>query len=136
MLNGEVGLGGDPEFTHEYVLVFLSSLVGFFWQVRSPRHLPTISPHLPTIYPPSTHHLHRLHHRHLHRHLPTISLAFHHWQALIVASLTAFLDHVGKSGKQYRENVDQLRQYVKRHRLPHELRERLLLYYQVRCYPL
>ena len=86
MLNGEVGLGGDPEFTHEIVLVFISSLVGFFWQ------------------------------------------------ASIVASITAFLDHVEKAGKHYRENVDRLRQYVKRHRLPHELRERLLLYYRVR-YP-
>ena len=86
MLNGEVGLGGDPEFAHEYVLVFLSSLVGFFWQ------------------------------------------------ALIVASLAAFIEHVGRSGKAYRDNIDRLRQYAKRHKLPHELRERLFLYYQVR-YP-
>ena len=34
----------------------------------------------------------------------------------------------------FNENVDRLRQYVKRHKLPLELRERLLLYYQVR-YP-
>ena len=84
--SAQVGLGGDPEFVHEYVLVFLASLVGFFWQ------------------------------------------------ALIVASLTAFIDHMGKSGKQYRENVDRLRQYAKRQKLPQELRERLFLYYQVR-YP-
>jgi CRP-like cAMP-binding protein len=86
MVNGEVGLGGDPEFVHEYVLVLLSSLIGFFWQ------------------------------------------------ALIVASLTAFVEHLGLSSKQYRDNVDRLRQYAKRHKLPKDLRERLLFYYELR-YP-
>ena len=86
MLNGEVGLGGDPEYMHEYGLVFLASMIGFFWQT------------------------------------------------LMVASLTAFVEHIGKSGKQYRENVDRLRQYARRQKLPTELIERLFLYYQVR-YP-
>ena len=41
---------------------------------------------------------------------------------------------MGLSWKQYRDNVDRLRQYSQRHKLPQELRERLSLYYQVR-YP-
>ena len=32
MLNGEFGLGGDPQFAHEYLLVLLASLTGFYWQ--------------------------------------------------------------------------------------------------------
>ena len=62
------------------------------------------------------------------------TLAGFFWQALIVASLTAFVEHLGQARKQYRDNIDRLRQYAKRHKLPRDLRERLLFYYQLK-YP-
>lgn len=32
MLNGEYGLGGDPVYAHEYVLVLIATLTGIYWQ--------------------------------------------------------------------------------------------------------
>jgi hypothetical protein len=111
MCNGEFGLGGDPQFVHEYVLVMISTLVGIYFQARA----------TPSYWHPSAT-LCRLPRSQSERRMAsclTRAPMADTWQALIIASLTAALDRAGQSTQAYRDRIDKLDQSASHTALPY-----------------